>query len=77
MTDTIEAILIEGEGISVSRLMWRRFHRPMPGLVEQTLSINPGLGDLGAYLPVGTIVNVPVPATRQREPDITPVRLWG
>jgi phage tail protein X len=47
----------------------------MPGLVEQIHDMNPGLADLGAFLPVGTIFDMPVPVPR--EPVILdPIRLW-
>ena len=47
----------------------------MPGLVEQVHDLNPGLADLGAYLPVGTTFNLPVPTPR--EPALLdPIRLW-
>lgn len=75
MIETIEAITVQSENVTLSLLIWRRFKRSMPGLVERTLDYNPGLSDVGAFLPVGMTVQVPIPA--QREPiDITPVRLW-
>lgn len=73
---SIETITIESEGMTLALLIWRRFRRPMPGLVELALAENPGLADLGSFLPVGTTVRLPIPAERQ-EPEISPVRLWG
>jgi phage tail protein X len=71
----VEPVTVEGEFITVSLIVWRRFKRPMPGLVEQIHDINPGLAVLGAYLPVSTTFDVPVPAPR--EPAILePIRLW-
>jgi len=47
----------------------------MPGLVEEIHDINPGLADLGPYLPVGTRFDMPVPTPR--DPAILePVKLW-
>jgi len=75
MADLTETITVQGEGITVSRLIWRRFHRPMPGLVERVLDMNPGLADLGPYLPLGTKVAIPVPT--EGTPDIQPpITLW-
>lgn len=75
MSDLVEPITVEGDFITVSLIVWRRFKRPMPGLVEKTLTINPGLADLGSFLPVGTAFNLPVPAPR--EPAILdPIKLW-
>jgi len=71
----VEPITIEGEFITVSLIVWRRFKRPMPGLVEKIHDINPGLADLGAHLPVGTSFDMPVPMPR--EPAILdPITLW-
>ena len=71
----VEPVTVEGEFITVSLIVWRRFRRPMPGLVEQTYDMNPGLGELGAFLPVGATFDMPVPTPR--EPLILdPIRLW-
>ena len=43
-------------------MLWRRYLRPTPGLVERTLDRIPVLLDLGEYLPVGTRVVVELPA---------------
>lgn len=71
----IEPVTVEGEFITVSLIVWRRFKRPMPGLVEQILARNPGLGTLRPFLPVGTTFEMPVPTPR--EPAmLEPVKLW-
>jgi len=71
----VEPVTVEGEFITVSLVVWRRFRRPMPGLVEQVHDMNPGLADLDAYLPVGTTFNLPIPTPR--EPTLLdPIRLW-
>jgi phage tail protein X len=71
----VEPVTVEGEFITVSLIVWRRFRRPMPGLVELILDRNPGLADLEPYLPVGTTFGMPVPAPRV--PAIfDPVKLW-
>ena len=62
MTDITERITVEGDGLTVSLLVWRRFHRAMPGLVEQVYAMNPGLAAYGVILPLGTSVLLPVPA---------------
>lgn len=54
MTVLIEQIRVTAEFSTLSLMIWRRFQRPMPGLVEDTLARNPGLEALGHYLPVGT-----------------------
>ena len=75
-TDVIETITVEGEGLTVPLLVWRRFRRPMPGLAERILEMNPGIADLGAFLPVGTKILMPIP-TQRPAPLIKTVRLWG
>jgi phage tail protein X len=75
MSEVVERITVEGDGITLSLIVWRRFRRPMPGLVEQIHDMNPGLANLGAFLLVGTIFDMPVPVPR--EPVILdPIRLW-
>lgn len=58
----VETVTVAGEGITVPLLVWRRFRRHMPGMVERVLDENPGLPDLGLYLPLGTVVRIPIPA---------------
>lgn len=70
-----EQITVQGEGLTVSLIVWRRFRKPMPGLVERIYSINGGLGKLGAVLPLGATFLMPIPAPAPIE-VLTPVRLW-
>ena len=71
----VEPVTVEGEFITVSLIVWRRFKRPMPGLLEQILDLNPGLAALGPWLPVGTTLDMPVPTPR--EPALlAPISLW-
>lgn len=74
--ETIETVIIQGEAITASLLVWRRFRKPMPGLVERVLDINPGLADAGVFLPLGAAVKIPIPVARPA-PEVTPIRLWG
>ena len=79
MTDITERVTVEGDGLTISLIVWRRFHRAMPGLVERVYAMNPGLAAHGATLPLGTSFLLPVPA-----PDpaldpaqvLAPIRLW-
>lgn len=75
MTVVTEPITVTSENVTLSLIVWRRFKKAMPGLVEQTLELNPALADLGPFLPVGTTFNLPIPAEKQNV-DINPVRLW-
>lgn len=71
----VEPVTVQGEFITVSLLIWRRFKRPMPGLVEQVYAINPGLAELGAHLPVGTAFDLPIPTPRPQA-ILDPIKLW-
>ena len=75
MSEVIERITVEGDGITVSLLVWRRFRRPMPGLVEMIFERNPGLAGLGPILPVGTVFELPVRTPRAPQ-LLDPIRLW-
>ncbi len=72
-----EAVKVEGEGIVLDLILWRRFRRPMPDLLEQLLAIpeNQHLADVPAVLPVGTLVTIPIP--QERDTGSLPViSLW-
>lgn len=71
-----ETIVVKGEGITLSLLVWRRFKRKTAGYVERVLDINPGLADLGPILPVGTAVVLPLDAEELRPEDPKVVKLW-
>ena len=75
MDQVIETVTVEGDGLTVTTLVWRRFKRPMPGLVEAIYDLNPGLADLGQTLPVGTIFDMPIPIPREQQ-VLDPIRLW-
>ena len=75
MTPVVETVTVEGELITVSLIVWRRFKRPMPGLVEAIHDLNPGLADLGTWLPVGTVFAMPIPTPRAHV-LLDPIRLW-
>lgn len=75
MDQVIETVTVEGEGLTVATLVWRRFKRPMPGLVEVIYDLNPGLADLGQTLPVGTSFDMPIPIPREQQ-VLDPIRLW-
>ena len=70
-----ETVTVEGDALTVSLIVWRRFHRPMPGLVEQIYDMNPGLADLGQTLPVGMRFEMPIPIPRAQQ-VLDPIRLW-
>jgi phage tail protein X len=71
----IETYVLEGDAIAIDLMIWRRFRRPMPGLVERVLDLNPGLADLGPLLPAGTRVSIPVD-TPSGPATLPVVKLW-
>lgn len=77
MTEVIERIVVTADFSTLSLMIWRRFQRPMPGLVEDTLGRNPGLADLGLFLPVGTEFDLKIEATREDRVAIQEaISLW-
>lgn len=54
-----ETITVRGEGITLDLLLWRRYGVRGRALVETALKANPGVADLGAILPLGTVVTLP------------------
>lgn len=76
MTDTaIERVTVQGDGLTVPLIVWRRFRRPMPGLVEAIYARNRELAESGPYLPVGLTFEMPVPVSRDPA-RLDPIRLW-
>lgn len=71
----MEVIQVEGEGLMLDAVLWQRFKRPTPGLVERTLDVNPGLAALGPILPHGTRILVPI-ATIAQSAVLPKVSLW-
>jgi phage tail protein X len=72
---TIVTLTVAVERTTLDLLLWRKFRREVPGLVEDTLRNNPGLARLGAILPVGSKVQVaapdPEPNGRREKPVVT------
>jgi phage tail protein X len=62
----IEKLTVIAEYTTLDLLLWRRFHREVPGLVEDTLRRNPGLAAMGAFLPVGMAIDVQTPVPEPR-----------
>jgi phage tail protein X len=73
-----EAYTVSSEGISLDLMIWRRFRKPMDGLLEHMLSMqeNQHLADLPAILPPGTVVTMPIPQRRAVAQTVAVVSLW-
>ena len=65
--------VIANQGETVDAICWRHYGRTA-GVTEAVLDANPGLADLGATLPHGTLVQLPdvAPQAEQRQM----VNLW-
>jgi phage tail protein X len=77
-----EAVVIEGDNITPSLLVWRRYKRPAAGVLENMLDMNPDLIELlsqSPYFPVGAIVRVPIDqaAISGAPRSVKQVTLWG
>lgn len=73
---TTEEITIETDQLTVDHLVWRRYRRKIPGLVEQVLALNPGLAERGPYLPRGATVLLPVLQAAGPPTNIDLLSLW-
>jgi len=75
MSAVTETVTVAGDDLTVPLIVWRRFRRPMPGLVEEIFDTNPGLADHGQTLPVGITFEMPIPIPREQQ-VLDPIRLW-
>lgn len=56
-------VTVQGDLITADILVWRRYRRYAPGILEATLDANPHLAKLhvtSPFLPVGTQVRIPI-----------------
>ena len=74
MTD--ELYTIRTAGMTVSRSVWNRFKRPMPGLADMIMSRQPELSRSGPFLAVGAVVRMPVEEAKALQQKIETVTLW-
>jgi phage tail protein X len=56
-------------------VLWRRYRRPLAGVTERTLAMNPGVAELGPFIPRGRTLTIPYVAppgqTRRKV-----IKLW-
>lgn len=77
-----ELITVQGENITADLLVWRRYRRRAPGIVEHLLDTNPHLARVhreGPFIPVGVQVRIPIdPVMLAGAPKpVTTKTLWG
>ena len=75
-SDVFETITTTS-AMPLSRAVWRRFRREIPGLVERVLRDNPGLAEAGPVLPAGTTFRLYVPPASGETRRVEIVRLTG
>lgn len=69
---TTRTLTFPNDFTPVDLLLFMTYQREIAGMVEQTLSANPGLAALGPYPPRGTVITVTDPAL-QASANSTPV----
>lgn len=70
-----ETLRVERAPCPLDLLLFLRFRREVPGLLEATLDRNPGLAALGPILPTGTAVVVEIPDAPARTTVTAPREL--
>lgn len=69
-------VQVTQENMTLDLIVWKAFGRQDDGVVEEAFALNPGLAALGAFIPVGTFVELPeqqAPKPALRET----VQLWS
>lgn len=69
-------VQVTRDNMTLDLVVWNTFGRQDAGVVEAALALNPGIADLGATLPFGTIVELPEPKA-QTPPLLETVTLWS
>ena len=80
--DSFDYVTVQGDGLTVDILVWRRYKRAAYGITELTMDLNPHLAQLhkdNPFLPIGTQVRIPIDAemikgTPQAQATVV---LWG
>lgn len=70
-----ETYVTDADGLTVDLIIWRRYRRQTPGLVEAVLDMNAGVADLGPLLPRGTMLKIPIDQPSMQT-QATLIRLW-
>lgn len=80
--ESYEIVSVAGEFITADLLVWRRYRRRAPGVLEEMLDANPHLATIHRetpFLPVGAQVRIPIDPDilAGRPKTIDYVYLWG
>lgn len=83
MISQYELYRVEGDFITAYTLIWRRYRRYAPGILEAMLDVNPQLAvahRTSPFLPVGLYVRVPIDLdilAGKPQQRVTRQQLWG
>jgi phage tail protein X len=69
-------VQITRENMTFDLIVWQAFGRQDSGVIEQALALNPGIAALGAFLPVGTTIELPEPQA-PKPTLLETVTLWS
>lgn len=72
---TVEIYTVDGDGLALDLILWRRYRRPTPGLAEAVLDMNQGLAAQGPFIARGTALQIPLD-TPTAPSEIAVVQLW-
>lgn len=79
-----ELFQVQGEFITADLIVWRRYRRPAPGILEIMLDSNPQLAyvhQFTPFIPAGTYVRIPIDPTILAGKPLSSVEavsnLWG
>jgi phage tail protein X len=80
--ESFEIVSVAGEFVTADMLVWRRYRRRAPGVLEEMLDLNPHLATIHRetpFLPVGVQVRIPIDPDilAGRPKTIDYVYLWG
>ena len=77
-----ELAVVTSEYVTADLIVWKKYRRPCPGIVEIMLDANPQLSLVHRttpFIPVGTYVRVPVDISLLAgKPQVMPISsIWG
>ena len=70
---SLEILTVTKELTTLDLLLWRRFKRDVPGLVEKTFAMNPDIVFDNEYLKLGRQIKVETPPPETQGRAATPV----
>jgi phage tail protein X len=81
MITGFELVTVAGTGVTCDMLVWRRYRRRAPGIVEALLDCNPHLAIIhrdGPFIPAGVQVRIPIDlGILAGGPKTSSVTLWA